>query len=341
MITPPSIWCSLAMVMLIASTSCGDDHRVAPRVHRDLTRELDPRPIDIPLAPRQLRTQADFDALEDEYLQTMGAERVIQVYELLAQGASGARDADAILIQRLAMLHLGASTGSERLQKVFAWADKLRAANPKGAHSLYLLAHIKRMLLIVGSKDGTFRLNSRNEDIAQKLLTDWDELLRVAPTYVGPSGSTADDVRQERDRLAAVLAGRKSAAPKTTGALDKPRKASDGERLARTDLWRFEHGSNANRSTLCAERDEKADTGGRSELEMWIDLKCATVQGKPEAALKLLGALELRISRDARCRLLPALMAESSRWGRPIPTALTKMADRCNTAPVSPPATTQ
>jgi len=332
---------ALFVVCLAAASApgCGDDLRVAPQVKRDLTKADNAHPIDIPLRPRALETQADFDALEEQYLGTLGQERLIQVYEALARDAKGKTESEAILIQRLTMLHLGASRGSERLQKVFAWADKLRAANPQGPHALYLLAHIKRILLQVSTGDGTFRLDDRNKDIADKLLEDWDSLLKVAPNYVGPNEVSAADLRKDRDRLARVLAT--MAATTTPSEVKGTRRdASDGERQARTDLWRFEHGSNAERSTMCAERDDRSDAGGRSELEQWIDLRCAVVQGRPEVAFKLLNALGDKVSQTSRCALMTPLTKTASRWGRALPDGLKTMAEACTKKAPSQPKPT-
>lgn len=334
----PSLFALTALAALgSVATGCGDDPRVVPSASRNLAVDDDPRSIDIPLATRSLKTQADFDALEDRYLSTMGRDRLVRVYEVMAADGDPKSADIAILLQRLALLHLGASTGSERLQKVFAWADKLRLGAPDSPHSVFLLAQIKRMLLLVGSADGTFNLDARNKDIAIKLLADWDRLFKLDPSYVGPNGVTAAKLRPQREQLAAAVKALSTAPPKATATRSDARTSTEGERQARIDLWRFEHGSNGERATMCSERDERGDAGGRGSLEQWVDLRCASVQGKPEVADKLLASLGDAVSSLTRCAILQQLTTASQRWGRELSPRLMTLRSECKPTPAPQP----
>lgn len=247
----------------------------------------------MPLAPVSLATQADFDAFEDDYIGRTPIQTLVSLYDTLSQGAEPAtREADAILLQRLTLLHLRAAERAERLQAAFAVADRLNSAAPDSPHTIWLLAHVKRILLMSGSRDNTFRLTERTRDIAERLRADWERLLKVAPRYVGPGGEGAEEVARELASLQAALAAEPSSG---SAEGSKAREMSAIEVTAREQLWAFERGTEGDRTLACrdwaeAKRGEKdAEVIGlESGVVRFLDLTCAIHEDRAEDALDLL-----------------------------------------------------
>ena len=288
-----------ALVAAMALSACGDDPRLAPSLTRDLSVPPSGAAPVLPLADASLRTQADFDALEDRLLARMPVEAVLAIYEQVAETADlTARPADALLLQRLAMLHLRAGTGgTSRLHQAFEVADRLREASPGSPHALYLVAHISHLILRAGA-DNAFHLDAKRRDVAVRLQEHWAALLAAAPGYVGPAGRTADDLRADLAALSAALEALPAAAAPDTPTLERvdgEAPAESASRLspaavqARADLYVFESGSRGDRLSLCRDRDLTDVTTGIPGR--WFAMRCGILMATPDVAMTALTAL--------------------------------------------------
>ncbi len=285
---------AIALALATALAACADgragDPRLTPSVERRLDRAPDAPAPTLPLAPVALATQADFDAFERDALARSTPETVLGVYEALADGAQpGAREADAILLQRLALLSFSASADQARLERTFALADRLHREAPASPHTLYLLAYVKRLLLVSARAGRAGEIPAEHRDVADKLRDDWTRLLAAAPDYVGPYEQSAAGIRRDLAELTAALA-RPAADP---GATPPPPSVAGADATeARSTLWRHEHANPGERKTLCETwlaRD--ADLTPRGEQTRYAELVCAAEVGAPEAGYAALTAL--------------------------------------------------
>ncbi len=282
-----------ALAALLTLAACGDDPRLAPSLARDLSVPPSGAPPVLPLADAPLATQADFDALEEKLLARMPVEEVVGIYEQLAETADvAARPADALLLQRLAMLHLRAGGGgTSRLHQAFAVADTLREAQPGSPHALYLVAHITNLILRADT-DNAFHLDAKRRDVAVRLKEHWAALLATAPDYIGPDGRAAADVRADLAALTAALDALPAAEPETAPPPTAPAASaalSPSAVQGRSDLYVFEAGSRGDRLSLCRDRDlTDATTGVPGQ---WFALRCGILMATPDVAVTALTAL--------------------------------------------------
>jgi hypothetical protein len=196
----------LLLLGLCVVAGCVQDPRPAPSAVRRPALNTTLTSPTTPLVRSELKTQADYDALETSLLRRMGVRELIAVYTKLAAGQEVATDASAVLLlQRLAMLHLRLGTREGGFQEAFAIADRLRQQAPKSAHTEFLIGAITALLL-PNAADGSYSVPERRVDVAQRLAEHWERLLKVAPDYVGPAGRGATQVREDLGALKAALA---------------------------------------------------------------------------------------------------------------------------------------
>jgi hypothetical protein len=283
---------STTICALLALSACADRPIPTPTLSRDLSVRPPGEAPTIPLSEIALETQADFDALEERTLPTMGVDGLSQVYRGLADGADpAAHPSDALLLMRLALLELRGDGGSERLQRAFAIADRLRTGAPKSPHGSYLVAQITRLLLRPGA-DHAFEITGRSRDVAKRLEEHLRHLLTLAPDYDGPGTRDAKVLEGELAALRAAL----SAAAAPADAPANPHgvmgaRASDEMVAARRELTRYETGTNVDRITLC--RDQVVDGFPATDhaIGQWLLLRCAVSLEMADRGFEALGGL--------------------------------------------------
>lgn len=282
----------VALGVLLAG-GCGKDVRLAPRLSRDLTRPpAGSEAPSVPLSVLPLETQRDFDAFEERHLGRLSRDTLVAVYTRLAAGADPAsRSEDALLLQRLALLHLAGGGAGERLQAAFAQADRLREAAPSSPHTLFLLGHITSLVLRP-HPDGTYEVGPSNRDVAEKLRAHWKALLATDADYAGPNGLAAADVRRDLATLEAALSVPDAAAAVPEDA-PPPAGKPAGEAVAKAlaALHRFETGDGAVRRTTCRDHFEEDPPAPSTAAEHWLALRCAALFGYEERGLAALAGL--------------------------------------------------
>ena len=212
---------SAALISLLIA-GCVQDPRPAPTADRLPTQlSIGPSPS-TPLVRRNLKTQADFDALEDRLVRRMPLTELIAMYTQLSEGANPAEEPSAVLLmQRLALMHLRLGAREGGFKGAFAVADRLRQDAAESPHTHYLMAAITS-LLMPPSADGSYRIDSRRLDVASRLAQHWKRLLEVAPDYVGPSGRGAARIRQDLALLERGIAEATPPAPVAASAAPEP-----------------------------------------------------------------------------------------------------------------------
>ena len=334
-------FCALLCSSLIGSAlgaGCSPDPRPAPSAARDMTQVTTPPLRPTPMIEPSLETQADYDALESRLLRRMGLPDLIAVYTKLSEGRTTiTEERDALLFQRLALLHLQVGTREGGFQEAFAIADRLRRDMPGSAHTEYLIGAITALLMPT-APDGTYTVSPRREDVARRLVEHWDRLLQLSPDYVGPNQRGTAEIRRDKEALEAALKG--SEARKESEAQDPRRatetavpveepgtegvvsdskspaappnpepsvtKASDADlATAQQALHRLDRGDTMARRVLCRDRRERPlrPSPATSDVVRLVELKCA---------------LELDDSRRARQWLLSLVesggVQEPCRW---------------------------
>lgn len=293
---------ALGLVLIAGSacTGCSSDRRSGPTVARDLTTTSSRQPFNVPLAPRVLATQQDFDRFEAELLplslgsrqQLARLQLVDNVYSALAEGAEpGKHAADAILLQRLALVRYRVGREGDRFPSMLKVVDQLRPAAPESPHTLFMLGEIRRLMLPSRS-DGSFLMSETSLPWGKGLSEEWHKLLAVAPDYQGPSGRNAEALRRVLQRLDAAIAqfeasAAKPASPTVDGA-GSGIAVAPGVAAAREDLWRFEAADEGQRIGVCRDRAKRGIAPGDSALEISADIVCSITLGSVEDALKLL-----------------------------------------------------
>ncbi|MGM0578515.1 MAG: hypothetical protein ACQEXJ_22515 [Myxococcota bacterium] len=271
---PSPVLHALLAAMLLVVSGC-ESQAPVPSPERDLrTRPADGEAPTIPMTVERLESQADFDALEERYLARTGADRLASVLEVLAADADPtARERDALLLQRLALLHLRSGEGSGRLTEAFEVADRLREEAPDQAHTLYLLGHIADLILPQDGS-GAYDLGPTHLDVAERCREHWSRLLEVAPEYTGPLGRSAEDVRADLEHLRAALSTvDEEEAPDTPPApgREAPRSVSEARRV----LHGLETGSRGQRLTLCRDWLESVgEAEPKTHAGRWVLLRC-------------------------------------------------------------------
>jgi hypothetical protein len=248
-------------------------------------------PPTIPMARAKLATHQEYDRLEKDLLVRMTPEDLVPIYRELARDADPASSKeDVLLLQRLALLHLRSQTGNLRLQDAFSVADRLRQAVPDDPDTLYLLANITQ-LLVGRHPDGTYRVESRRRDVAERLVQSWRSLLERDADYRGPHGDDAARIRKDLETLEVALKAKPAEAPisaPSPTATDEDPATREVQRL----LGAFSTGTDVQRASLCRdwdlEREGKLPAG---EAARWADLHCGFALKAPDRSLDALSAL--------------------------------------------------
>lgn len=316
----------IAVAALLAAllAGCVQDPRPAPTTTRDLSAHWPGDAPTMPMTPVALNSHADFDAFEDKMLVRMRPETLIAVYESLAVGArAGEVEEDALLLLRLAMLHLRSGADQARLQLAFAVADRLRTAAPDSPHTHFVHAHVTSLLLQV-EDDGTYTVSPTRRDIANRQVEHWTQLLAVAPDYAGPEGWSGHEVRAALGSLKAALGSAPDAAPDTAAAPPAGVEAAAAAARARRDLESFEAGNKIARRTMCRDREEGADArrAPSTEAWRWLALKCAVELDRPDRALESLAALVRTSAAIDACRWLTQVGGGADALAADLQTAL-------------------
>lgn len=327
----------LALIALLLVAGCVEDARPAPGVDRFPTGPATLGATTTPLVRQSLQTQADFDSLEDGVLRRMGLGELIAVYTKLAERIEPATDESAaLLLQRLAMLHLRLGSREGGFQRAFAVAERLRREAPASPHTEFLMGAITS-LLMPPSADGTYRIAPRRLDVAIRLSEHWQRLLKRAPEYLGPTGRDAKrivadlallqvaidetsrsvtpeiaDADQQADGISdeAEAGPMASAQPRVTAAAPvHSEDATADEAAAQQDLHRLDQGDTMARRLLCRDRRERRLQASdvRRDVVRWVELRCAVDLDEADDALTWLGALVESGAITSACRWLDTI----------------------------------
>jgi len=263
----------------------------------DLTRpatRVSPR---IPLAPLALRTQADFDALEDRFLGRRDPAPLLAALERLAKAAKPAeRDEDALLLMRLGVLYRDQdqeareANGSGYLQLALAIGTRLRAEAPRSPHTLYLQGYIP-FAFLGGSSERAMVITADTREFASACRDQWRALLAAVPDYDGPRALDHTRLAAVADALDIALA--QHALPLPTASEPAPAViASRAAIEAMNQLARFETSTDGDRKTQCRDWDAARaainPAADRSAVELELDLACATHLAKLDVAVPLI-----------------------------------------------------
>lgn len=256
----------------------------------------------VSLEPLGLRTQADFDAFEDQLLERrgeVGPGTLIAIYEALAADARPAeRPEDALLLMRLGVVYRDNDDKKNGyLQKALELGNRLRAAAPKSPHTLFFQGYVP-FAAFGGRVDRPLVISAESLQFASACAAQWRDLLAVAPDYRGPHDYDLAFLKATVARLDAAKA-RLEAAPPAPGEVAEGRALSRAEVSALGTLDRFETAPEGDRIGLC--RDWRATApktpeaaAARSTSELRMDLACAIQDRKPEVGLPLIELLGVR-----------------------------------------------
>ncbi len=295
---------STATLGSVALLSGCPERAPAPIPRLDLTRPSSAPAPRVVLAPAELETQADFDALEDRYLERRAPQALMTALTMLADAATASEAAlsekDALLLQRLAILHLALAetdegqdqTAERHTQKALDLAMALSDKAPRSPHSLFLQGYVP--FSQVGGSDRRDAFidpsDTSRQPFRDAITTRWSMLLEAHPDYQGPRGFTPARIRRAVDLVKAASAP--PFAPAQTAPTAVPaRAATRDEALAIAELARLERAPDGLRTTAC--RDWMAGQKGRvvSPATDRVTLFCLTAQGKPVEALPLIERL--------------------------------------------------
>lgn len=293
--------------LMLALLSGCPDRAPSPSPRLDLTRPAtSPAPRAV-LAPTPLATQSDFDRLEDDYLERRSPEGLVTALTMLADVPLGQpegtplADSDALLLQRLSMLHLAlAEDASQRgqdpspsSQKALELARTLTDRAPSSPHALFLQGYIP--FTQIGGSDRRDAFVDPT-DVARKPLRDavaarWRLLLEQSPGYHGPRGYTPE-------RIAAAASQVETAStlvPPREGVTAPGRPATPDESSAIAELSRLQRSPDGVRTTACRDwmrLHAQADIGAEPVPSVRLSLFCATHQGDIVKALALIARLD-------------------------------------------------
>ena len=309
-------------VALLMSAACAPDPRPAPSAARHLVGGTLPGSPVTPMVALSLESQSAFDDFEARLLRRMSVPELIAVYRTLAAGMETVTEArDALLLQRLAMLHLRLGTREGGFQEAFSIADRLRKDMPNSPHTEFLIGAITA-LLMPAAADGSYSVPPRRVDVARRLVEHWGRLLKAAPDYVGPNGRGAAQVRRDRDTLKAALS-QMDATPVAEPKVDSEEgtlaakqgvaaeRATDTEAQAAASQEAVKEASNADvaaaqqalhsldggdtmaRRVLCRDRTERPldPKEPTSDIARLVELRCALDLDDPTRARAWLIAL--------------------------------------------------
>lgn len=293
--------------LMLALLSGCPDRAPSPSPRLDLTRPAtSPAPRAV-LAPTPLATQRDFDRLEDDYLERRSPEGLVTALTMLAEvplaqpEGTPLADSDALLLQRLSMLHLAlAEDASQRgqdpaasSQKALELARTLTDRAPSSPHALFLQGYIP--FTQIGGSDRRDAFVDPT-DVARKPLRDavvarWRLLLEQSPGYHGPRGYTPERIAAAATQIEAASA---LTPPRTWGG-ESGRPATPDEAAAISGLGQLQRSPDGFRTTSC--RDWMRIRGEISPLLepppiARLTLFCATHQGDIPKALALIARLD-------------------------------------------------
>ena len=298
----------LVSVLSTASIAFGSgcpERAPAPIPRLDLTRPSAAPSPRVVLAPAELNTQADFDALEDRYLERRAPQTLMTALTMLADAAMASdaelSDKDALLLQRLAILHLALAetdegqdqTAERHTQKALDLAMALSDKAPRSPHSLFLQGYVPFSQVGGSDRRDAFIDPSdvSRQPFRDAITTRWTMLLEAHPDYQGPRSFTAARIRRAVDLVKAASTSAVAAAPTANKEAVPARTATRDEALAIAELARLERSPDGLRTTAC--RDWMAGQKGRevSPATDRVTLFCLTAQGKPVEALPLIERL--------------------------------------------------
>ena len=325
----------LAVLVTLLAAGCVGDPRPAPTADRFPATAGALSAPTTPMVRQELRSHADFDTLEESLLRRMGVPELIAVYQKLAEGAEPATEPDAVLLlQRLALLHLRLGSRDGGFQEAFRVADQLRQKAPQSPHTQYLMGAITS-LLMPPRTDGSYRIDPRRKDVAQRLSQHWEQLLRLDADYIGPSGRRAERIREDLALLKVAIAATATASDAAGGpeilavpdvaqepALqglgersDRPEGdagkragsvalATADEATAQQDLHRLDSGNTMARRLLCRDRLERSidPAAVTRDVVRWVELRCAIELDEPDRALTWLAGLVVSGAAADPCR---------------------------------------
>ncbi len=286
-------WQPIAAVALCLSfgAACADEHR--PPLSPEHVRLDQPRSAPLPttaLAPVALTTQADFDALERSILTRRRPDVLIDAYTALAEGAEPAeRDADALLLQRLAILLIDSRGG--RLTQGLEVAERLHRSAPASPHNHYLQAYIRRTLLLGAAGPDALVVERPHKEVAALVAGQFDKLLSAQPDYVGPREHTAETIRGTLAKLRTATKASERPAP-AADEPEPPTPLTAGEIRGLVDLRGFQGATDSERKILCRDRRDEKKLGGPSIAERRADLACFTFLGDSATAMPILASLK-------------------------------------------------
>lgn len=283
-------------------TGC-PDRAPSPSPRLDLTRPAtSPAPRAV-LGPVSLETHADFDKLEDSFLERRAPDSLVTALTMMAEVPLGlpegtpVSERDALLLMRLSMLHLAlADDASQRGQDPRAFSEKalslarsLTDRAPNSPHALFLQGFIPFSQIGGSDRRDAFVDPS---DLVRKPLRDavvtrWRKLLAQAPTYHGPRGYTPERIAAAANQIEAASAEIVPAPQPVAPA----RLASMAESGALSELSRLMRSPDGVRTTTCrdwmrARKDDEPLALAR------LTLFCATHQGDAPKALPLIARLD-------------------------------------------------
>lgn len=269
-----------------------------------------------PLEPLSLLTQADFDTLEARFDTVRDPFTLIAILERLAANAKPVeREADALLLVRLAMLYVDndkvsrQTTGTNLVDKALAIGTRLRKDAPKSLHTLFLQGYIPYAAM-GGTAERSLVVMDETRQFVGACRDQWRALTTAAPDYDGPR--TYDHKRLREivaaiDTALAVPPAKDIAAPEAVSG--KP--VSRTELDALNQLSRFEGSSDGDRKAMCRDWDTHRAAADpkveRSQSELVLDLACATQLGKADVAVPLIARLRDQGPAFDACIALAAL----------------------------------
>lgn len=295
----------LAPPLMLALLSGCPDRAPNPSPRLDLTRPATSPAPRAALVPMSLGSQPAFDRLEDSYLERRSPDGLLTALTMLAEVPLGQPDGtplaegDALLLQRLSMLHLAlAEDASQRgqdpathSQKALELARTLTDRAPSSPHALFLQGYIP--FTQIGGSDRRDAFVDPS-DVARKPLRDavaarWRLLLEQSPGYHGPRGYTPERIAAAAAQIEAASA---LAAPHATPSAPG-RAASSEEAAAIAELGRLQRSPDGVRTTACRDwmRLHPQDGDGPVAANR-LTLFCATHQGDFVRALAVLAKLD-------------------------------------------------
>ena len=259
----------------------------------DLTRPASEPAPRVPLAPVPLRTQGDFDTLEERYAARRDPTTLFTALEKLAATARPAENPeDALLLMRLGVLYRDRDAGARGagyLQKALAIGTRLRAEAPASPHTLFLQGYIP-FAFLGGAADRPMAVTADTREFATACLEQWRQLLAMVPDYAGPARLDNALIKRTVAALERAIPTSAAPVPEVPPAVATP--VGKNEVLAMRLFARFEASSEGDRRGLCRDWEPSIKEGAaRTAGELRLDLACATMSGQVERAAPMIARL--------------------------------------------------